>query len=128
MQVITVNMFELYAVSDAERFPCAYPEGEQGRPSTLYWADFSVAEKFGVKALKDTWAKVGDIKELDPAVLTELIVVLNHKLWQCHDLGQMETEKYKLYEKWYNKAMDHAVSTNNGWTDAQREHFFYVTD
>lgn len=123
-----MTLLELYALTDAQRFPCAYPEGEQGRPSTLFWSDFTVAEVLGKKALEDTWTKVGDINKLQPAVLTELIVVLNHKLWQFHDMGRMSSPMYDLYEKWYNQARKRAVSPSNGWSQEDRDHFFYVTD
>ena len=128
MNVTTFNPFALYARNDAQRFPCAYPEGEVGRPSTLFWADFSVAEAFGLSAVKDTYRRIGNIKELPPEVLVELIVVLNHKLWQLHDTGAQFTPLYECYEKWYNICNKHAQSTNNGWTRAQRDHYFYVTD
>lgn len=126
MKVVTVDMFSLYGLNDAQRFPCAYPEGEEGRPSTLFWADFSVADAFGVSSVEDTYRRIGNIKKLQPEVLVELIVVLNHKLWQHYESGN--DDLYKCYDKWYNICNDYARSDENGWTQAQRDHYFYVTD
>ena len=41
----------MYAIPDKDRFPCLYPEYQDKRPSSTFFADFSVADCFHVKAI-----------------------------------------------------------------------------
>lgn len=42
-----MNPMQLYAINDAQRFPSFSGEpSEEDRPSTLFYADFKVAEPF----------------------------------------------------------------------------------
>ena len=58
------------------------------KPKTTYWQDFSIADKFGEKAVQDTYNRsMNDLKNGVGGVvyLTEFVMVLNWKIWQHHD-------------------------------------------
>lgn len=69
------------------------------KPMTTFWNDFDIAEAFGVDAIKDTFQRAfkewcGEYK-----YLTELVLVLNHKIWQHY-------QKNEAYAQAYNEAWE----------------------
>ena len=51
-------------------------------PKTTFWEDFSIADKFGLAAVKDTYNRAFDAWKSDHIYLTELVLVLNWKIGQ----------------------------------------------
>lgn len=73
-------------------------------PCTTFWEDFSIADKFFMvepEAIEDTFKRALSYAELDYKYFTELVMILNHKIWQwyrsCDELG-------RLYDKLWRKA------------------------
>lgn len=52
------------------------------QPKTTFWMDFSIADKFGIAAIKDTYDRAFKEWKTNHVYLTELVMVLNHKIWQ----------------------------------------------
>lgn len=52
---------------------------------TTFWEDFSIADRFGLAAIKDTYKRAFNEWKNDHKYLTELILVLNHKIWQYYE-------------------------------------------
>ncbi len=70
---------------------------------TTFFEDFSIAENFGEKAIKETYHKAFDGWADNYMYLTELVMVLNWKIWQHY-------EKNDAYAKLYNEL----------WTETDR--------
>ena len=68
---------------------------------TTFWSDFSIADVFGVKAIKDTYKRAFNEWKTNHIYLTELVMVLNWKIWQYH-------EKNKVLAKVYNELWEEA--------------------
>ena len=51
-------------------------------PLTTFWQDFSIADSFGMDAVKDTYQRAFSEWRTDYTYLTELVMVLNWKIWQ----------------------------------------------
>lgn len=51
-------------------------------PKTTFWQDFSIADAYGIKAVKDTYERAFSEWKDNYIYLTELVMVLNHKIWQ----------------------------------------------
>lgn len=49
---------------------------------TTFWDDFSIAERFGIYAIEDTFNRAFNEWKNDIEYLSELALVLNHKVWQ----------------------------------------------
>ena len=49
---------------------------------TTFWQDFSIADMFGVKAVRDTYKRAFTEWAHDYIYLTELVMVLNWKIFQ----------------------------------------------
>ncbi len=69
-------------------------------PRTTFWSDFSIAERFGASAVKDTYNRAMSEWQTNYIYLTELVMVLNHKIWQHYKSNQQLSEVYNdLWEQ-----------------------------
>lgn len=91
--------------------------------STTFWMDFSIADRFGVKAIKDTFNRAFKEWKTDYRYLTDLVIKLNHKCWYWYD--KSNSEYSELYCKLYEKAASYARSHLKG--DEMR-YYFRLTD
>ena len=48
---------------------------------TTFWNDFSIADRFGLSAIQDTFNRAFKEWKENYKYLTELVLVLNHKIW-----------------------------------------------
>ena len=100
-----------------------YPEYENERVSTTFWQDFSIAEKFGIIAVKDTYKRAFTEWKNSYKYLTELVMVLNHKAWLHY--GNGNTGLSELYSDLYHDANDWAYANLTG---DELDFYFHVTD
>ena len=68
---------------------------------TTFWDDFSIADKFGINAIKDTYKRAFAEWKTNYVYLTELVLVLNHKSWQHYENGN-ESFAQLYDELWQN--------------------------
>lgn len=69
------------------------------KPKTTFYTDFSIADKFGVDAIKDTYKRAFTDWKDNTEYVTELVMVLNWKAWEH---SAKHNEKYtKLYTDLY---------------------------
>jgi hypothetical protein len=118
-------MLKMYSTSDKEKFPCFYPEYNDKRIDTTFYADFFVAWKVGgVKGIKDTYNKCFKQYKTDIKYMVELTGALNHMLWHTHSvLGDHEITR--LFEELYFK--NHKYCCNN-FKDDDLEFYTMVLD
>ena len=64
------------------------------QPKTTFWQDFTIADKFGPDAIKDTYERAFEEWKTDKVYLTELVMVLNWKIWEYG-------EKNPVLAMWY---------------------------
>lgn len=89
---------------------------------TTFWMDFSIADHFGIKAVKDTYRRAFKEWKDNTEYLTELVMVLNHKTWQWYERNETLAEVYNdLWEKTANYA-----ETN--LTGEDLDYYFRTTD
>lgn len=79
---------------------------------TTFWQDFSIADAFGIHAIKDTFTKAFNEWKSDYKYLTELVMVLNLKCWHFYDKGMNEYSL--LYSNLYHEANDWAYEHLKG--------------
>ena len=74
------------------------------KPITTFWEDFSIADAFGVDAIKDTYKRAFEEWKSDYKYVTELVMVLNWKLWEWYDkdmvIGETYNELWKKADEW----------------------------
>lgn len=98
-------------------------ESETGyKPLTTFWEDFSIADAFGEDAVTDTFIRAFKEWKNNYKFLTELVIVLNHKIFQwC----QVDENLARNYNELYRFANDYAVNNLKG---KELEYYYYVTD
>lgn len=89
-------------------------------PISTFYTDFSIADMFGVSAIKDTYKRAMEGWKNNYKMLTELVMVLNWKIWEHYE----RNEKYaELYNELWTKADIYAQDNLKG--DELR--YFYAT-
>lgn len=74
---------------------------------TTFWMDFSIADRFGIAAVKDTFKRAFKEWRTNVVYLTELVLVLNHKIWQHHGInGTMSKVYYDIWNDTNTWALD----------------------
>lgn len=92
------------------------------KPITTFWEDFTIAEQFGRQAIEDTFERAFNEWKHDYRYLTELVMVLNWKLWEWY----LENEEFgTVYNNLWAKADDYACETLKG---EELAYFYRTTD
>ena len=89
---------------------------------TTFWMDFSIADAFGIDAIQDTYNRAFEEWKSDYRYLTDLVLVLNHKIWQWHEKND---EYAVLYDKLWWEARTYAVDNLKG---EEFEYYYRLTD
>lgn len=92
---------------------------------TTFWEDFSIAEKFGVLAIKDTFARVYKEWKDNIEYATELSIVMNLKCWEYYEKHNEKLSQ--LYEKYYYD-MDTYILDSKKYSDKDKSYYLSVTD
>lgn len=90
--------------------------------TTTFWEDFSIADMFGVLAIRDTYKRAFNEWKNNYVFLTELVIVLNHKIWQHYETKPHYAE---IYNDLWEKADNYACENLKG---EELSFFFHVTD
>lgn len=93
------------------------------KPQTTFWSDFSIADKFGEKAVRDTFKRAFDEWKTNHIYLTELVLILNWKIWEWHELGNDSLAK--VYDELWGFADNYALENLQG---DEKSYFLHTTD
>lgn len=90
---------------------------------TTFWEDFSIVERFGAEAIKDTYKRARAEWKHDRVYGTELSMVLNHKCWYWHDRTDSRFSGLyaKLWEEYHEWVLDN-------WKDEDLGYYLRTTD
>jgi hypothetical protein len=83
-------------------------------PKTTFWQDFSIADKSGMDAIKDTYNRVFNEWHKDYIYMTELALVINWKCWEHWHRGRKEMEQF--------------LSNHNEVSDWYKETYYNLLD
>lgn len=89
---------------------------------TTFWEDFSIADKFGPKAVKDTFNRAFNAWKGNYKYLTELVMVLNWKIWQHYEKNESLAN---VYNDLWAYADEYACESLH---DDELSYFYRVTD
>lgn len=91
---------------------------------TTFWNDFTIADKYGIEAVKDTYNRAFNEWKKDIVYMTELAIVLNHKIWQHYkdreDLAEIYDELWRI--------TDEFICCGDNFTDDEIKKYLRVTD
>lgn len=88
---------------------------------TTFFQDFSIADAFGVNAIKDTYKRAFKEWKNDYKYLTELVMVLNWKIWQWNGNND---EYARLYDELWTEADRYACENLKG---EELSYFYRIT-
>lgn len=88
---------------------------------TTFFEDFSIAERFGINAIKDTF-KRAMLHHSNYKMMTELCMVLNHKIWFTYETKPTIA---KLYNELWDKCREWCYSNLKG---DELQYFLRTTD
>ena len=95
----------------------------EGLVSNTFWMDFTIADAFGVNAIKDTFNRAFKEWKGDYQMLTALVVTLNHKIWQHYE--HHNDDLAKLYDSLWRQAEDYALTNLK---DDELQYYYDITD
>lgn len=90
---------------------------------TTFWMDFTIADVFGEKAVRDTFKRAFKEWRDDYIYLTELVIVTNWKLWQHYHDGN--DAMARLYDELYRECNCYAHEHLQG---EEFQYFWRMTD
>ena len=100
-------------------------EEETGyKPKTTFWEDFSIAEAWGEKGIRSTFERAFKEWRKNYIFLTELVMVLNHKICQHYEPNK-PCPIARLYDELWRRADDWACNNLKGH---ELEYFYDTTD
>lgn len=79
---------------------------------TTFLMDFSIADRFGEKAVRDTYKRAFKEWKHDYIYLTELVLVLNWKIWEHYDKGNEKLSR--VYDELWRTAQDYGYDNLKG--------------
>ena len=92
------------------------------KPITTFYEDFSIADMFGRDAIGDTYNRAFEHWKGDYKYLTELVMVLNWKIWEHYNKNDMYA---KLYNKLWDATAEWAVENLKG---DELSYYYRITD
>lgn len=92
------------------------------KQKTTFWMDFSIADAFGVDAVKETYERAFNGWKENHIYLTELVMVLNWKIWQHYEKNESLA---RVYNELWEQADEYACEHLEG---EEAEYFFRATD
>ena len=90
---------------------------------TTFWSDFTIADKFGINAIKDTYNRAFNEWKNNYEYLTELVLVLNWKLWEHYENGNEDVAR--VYNNLWEQAQDYGY---NHLKDEELTYFIRTLD
>lgn len=81
--------------------------------NTTFMRDFTIAEQFGMAAVQDTYDRVFQQWHDDYRYLTDLVIVLNRKLWGHWEVNP-DSSFTALYNELWSAANDYALDNLKG--------------
>ena len=104
--------------------PSTMPNGKEYQ--TTFHMDFDIADRFGIKAVKDTYKRAFNSWKNDIEYITELCIVMNIRCWYWYSKGNAELSK--LYGEYYYQVKDYVYSDKSGFSKEDHSYFFDMTD
>ena len=81
-------------------------------PQTTFYEDFSIADAFGISAVKDTYKRgLKTAKELGYIYLAEFVMALNWKIWEHYESNEPLA---RVYNDLWMQAVEVATTTLQG--------------
>lgn len=112
----------IYPAQAERQWKAMLAEMSDYTPITTFFADLSIAECFGEKAIRDTYNKVLAEWKHDIRYITEFVLCLNHKIWMLHEVDKPIA---MVYDDLWRKGVQFVYDNYKG---DDLSYYFQVTD
>lgn len=92
------------------------------KPITTFYHDFSIADNFGINAIKDTFNRAFNEWKDDYKFLTELVMVLNWKIFEHYENNESIA---RVYDSLWKQADEYAMENLK---DKEAKYYYEITD
>lgn len=92
------------------------------KPLTTFYLDFSIADRFGLTAIQDSYNRAFEEWKSNYEYITELVMVLNWKCWRWY---QVKDEYSRLYSNLYYKLDEWCMDNLKG---EELDYYIQTTD
>ena len=93
------------------------------KPKTTFYEDFSIADRFGILAVRDTYTRgIVTARFMGYEYLTEFVMVLNWKIWEHYEKNEALA---RIYNDLWEKAAEVAETTLEG---EELAYYYRTTD
>lgn len=103
---------------DKDLFQCFHDDAQDQRESTTFYNDFKIAERFGLKAVKDTYKRAYKSWKNSIKYLVELAAVSNHLGWEHHN--NKDSELSEFYFECFNTINDEVYACDDEGNNTSR--------
>jgi len=93
-------------------------------PKTTVYMDFSLAEPFGIAAVKDTYKRLFNEWKDNIIYLTELSMALNWKIWEHYRTNE---DLSRVYDELWKKCCTF-ITEEAGFSDEDIGYYYRTTD
>ena len=93
------------------------------KPLTTFYMDFSIADNFGASAVKDTYDRAFNEWKTEYKYLTELVMVLNWKIYEHFETVNGNRTLAELY----NTLWSQTASFAEGYLQGDELSYYYKT-
>lgn len=90
---------------------------------TTFYSDFTIADAFGESAVIDTFERSFASFNKNIVYMTELSLVLNHKLWEHYNAGNESMSN--VYDTLWKKTDEYCI---NNFKGSDLDYFLRTTD
>lgn len=87
-----------------------------------FWQDFTIADKFGVSAIKDTYKRAFEGWKDNVEYYASFVMTLNHKIWEWYEKDE---KLARLYDELWRKADEYG---RNYFEGEDAEYYFEFLD
>lgn len=92
------------------------------KPITTFYQDFSIADNFGIDAIKDTYKRAFNEWKDNYKFLTELVMVLNWKIFEHYKSNEPIA---RVYDALWKQANEYAMENLK---DEEAQYYYEITD
>lgn len=92
------------------------------KPVSTFYMDFSICERAGTRSVRALYNRVMKEWARDYKMLTELVMVLNWKIWQHYEKNEKLAD---LYDELYESAREYAETHLEG---DELQYYYETTD
>ena len=92
---------------------------------STFWYDFSIADIFGERAIRETYERAFNEWKDDIKYMTELTIALNYKIWEWYEKDE---DIAKVYNELWEQIEEYILGDDTKFSEDEITYFYRITD